>query len=98
MKSCEQFFYADDVAFSSSAKNPQTIITNLNTALKKYSIYCTKWKLLFNGSKSEAIFFTRYTCARKLPSIKLTLNDCEISWKNQTKYLGLGLGLGQTMC
>ena len=58
MHNCEQYLYADDFALSSTAKNPKTIIKNLDIGLKKYARYCKKWKLKLNETKTEAIFFT----------------------------------------
>lgn len=91
MKNCNQYLYADDVAISSNGKQSKTIIKSLNCALKIYSKYCEKWKLKINGEKSEAIFFTRFTKSNKIPNTQLQINNTDIPWKVNIKYLGLTL-------
>ena len=65
MKSAKRFAFADDFSVSSSARFPRTILQNLSHGIEKYVGYCTKWKLKLNENKTEAIYFTRFTSARK---------------------------------
>ena len=45
--------YADDTAIFSETKD------NLQTALKGFEDYCTKWKLNVNISKTKVVIFSR---------------------------------------
>ena len=87
MKNCTQYLYADDFAVTSTAKHPKTIIKSLNKSLALYSKYCLDWKLKINGSKTEAIFFTRYVSHRKTPNSNFMIDGVSVPWSNKVKYL-----------
>lgn len=91
MKNCTQYLYVDDFALTTSFKHPKSIIRSLSKALTVYKKYCRTWKLKINEAKTDAIFFTRNTCRRRLPKQGLLLNDVEVPWRNNVKYLGVCL-------
>lgn len=86
---CVRYQFADDVAISSSSKDPVEVTINLNASLVQYSNYCKKWKIKVNENKTEAVFFTRFRSPRKLPNRNLNFNGVDIPWKDEAKYLGL---------
>lgn len=89
--SCEAALFADDTAIYYSAKNPTTIIRNLNSASTNLSNYCKRWKIKLNSSKTKAMFFTRRRCERLLPSESVFVQNTRINWAEDIKYLGLTL-------
>ena len=73
--------WADDLLlFSTSHKG-------LQTCLDRLSLYCRKWGLSINTSKTKAILF------RKGPSMsdkqQLNIGGVDIEWVNSYKYLGV---------
>lgn len=88
---CEMALFADDTAIYTSAKNPSTILKNLNNASKCLTDYCVKWKIKLNASKTQATFFSKRRSIRYLPDDQVSVNNSKIPWKNDLKYLGVTL-------
>ena len=49
------------------------------------------WKLKINPQKTGAIFFTRRRVSRAFPRTNLILDNQQITWLNEVKYLGVTL-------
>lgn len=82
-------FFADDLAILTTSTSRNIIQTKLQTAINKIHLYFTKWRLKINPDKSQSIFFTRRRKPIFLPNRKLTINNIEIEWLSQVKYLGI---------
>ena len=64
---------------------------NMQIALNILFGYFVKWKIKINAEKSQAIFFTRKRSSRNLPNSNLSINDTDIPWSNNVRYLGVFL-------
>lgn len=78
--------FADDTAVFTSSEDIDLVISRLDMSLELLHEYFTKWKLKLNGSKTDAILFTR---KRQIPTRQLTINGHKIPWKQSVKYLGI---------
>jgi len=77
--------FADDTMFYSSNHNAGYAVLQLQRQMNIASEWFKKWRLRINEAKTTAILFGR---TRKL-NIKLVVNNIEISWSNNVKYLGV---------
>jgi hypothetical protein len=66
-------------------------ILNLQNQLDSFSDYLKDCKIRINPTVTPAIFFTRRFSPRMLLSSNLRLNNQEIPWSFEVKYLGLPL-------
>jgi ribonuclease HI len=78
--------YADDLALIGRGPDPLTTINNMQIAMDKVAAWGLEQGLRFSASKSIAIAFTR---KRKWKGPKLRLNNIELEWQDQVKYLGV---------
>ena len=72
--------YADDTVIISDNKN------DFQEALNAFSMYCRKWKLKINESKSNIIIFGT---VRNRNRLIFAINNQPINIVNSFKYLGL---------
>ena len=79
-------FYADDMAVLAPS------VKGLEKMLVMCSEYCAQWDILLNAKKSKNMCFGR----GMTPSYKIKLNETEIPWEQQWKYLGVTLQSGNT--
>jgi hypothetical protein len=67
------------------------VFGKLQNQLDSLSDYFKDWEIRINLTKTQAIFFTRRFSPRMLPASNLKLNNQEIHWSSEVKYLGLNL-------
>ena len=81
------FQFADDTAFTSVGNNLDLLINNMNINMQKFFEWCTVNKLHLNLNKTKAMIIThkRYD----LPLQNIIINNTEIEYVNEYKYLGL---------
>lgn len=91
LSSCTASIFADDTAILTSALSPTDIITNLQNALITTQYYFSKWNILVNSTKTQAILFTRKRKPEYLPQTNLSFNSHSITWDSKVKYLGVTL-------
>lgn len=82
-------FFADDLAILTTSKSRNMIQKRLQGAINKIHSYFQKWRLKINPDKTQAIYFTRRRKQKFLPNRKLTVNNIEVDWLTQVKYLGI---------
>ncbi|GBN04688.1 RNA-directed DNA polymerase from mobile element jockey [Araneus ventricosus] len=82
--------YADDTAILAKNKNLKYITSALNSHLKDLESWFIKWKIAVNPSKTEFVLFSK---RRKLNREKNFLQNTEIPWSQETKYLGVILNV-----
>lgn len=87
----EPAMFADDTAFLTASHRTDTIINRLQAAAKKVEKYFGQWGVKVNGTKTEAILFTRKTAARHAPLRRLRVAGSNVDWKNRIRYLGMVL-------
>ena len=80
--------FADDSALFTSSYRIDTIINRLEKTSLKIIKFFTKWKLKNNKEKTEAIIFTR---RRPIINSCINIENYEIKWSTQVKYLGITL-------
>jgi hypothetical protein len=71
--------------------SPAEVCHKLQRQLDTLSDYFKNWKIRVNPTKTQAIYFTRRTSSRMLPASGIKLDDQEIPWSPEVKYLGLYL-------
>lgn len=86
---CSLAQFADDNAIITSSKKAGTIRKRLQNGLKSLDNYYTSWKLKLQPQKTKAVFFTRRYAPRAFPRRNLNLNNQEIMWQENVKYLGV---------
>jgi hypothetical protein len=74
---CELAF-ADDAAIFVSNSEPMNDCDGLQLQLDSLTDYFKQWKIKVNGSKTQAIYFTRCWSPRRLPSTRIVLNGQEM--------------------
>ena len=80
--------FADDSAFFTSSYRIDTIVRRLEEYALRIIKYFEKWKLKNNAEKTEAIIFSK---RRPILNLNVRINNIEIEWSNQVKYLGITL-------
>lgn len=91
LNKCLISIFADDTAILSSEILASDITRNLQSALSVLIKYFHKWKILMNGDKSQAIYFTRKRKECFIPQTNIIINNIEIQWEQKVKYLGVML-------
>lgn len=81
--------FADDTAVYHSHESAICVIRAIEKSLDILSKYYQTWKIKLNESKTQAIFFTRRRTMKMLPRRNLVLNNNEIEWQDDIKYLGM---------
>lgn len=81
--------FADDSAYFTTSHLTSTITNRLQKTANKVARYCKKWRIKLNGSKSESMLFTQKTAIRHQPTIPVVINNENVEWKNEIKYLGM---------
>lgn len=79
--------YADDVAILATSWNANTLTNRLQMHLTMLESYYSKWKIKINVEKTEALIFSKMR--KKDPKNTLVLNNKNIPWGTETKYLGV---------
>lgn len=91
LQGCVTSIFADDTALLSSGILATEVITNLETALIEVHKYFSKWNILVNPQKTQAIYFSRRRKQCFLPQQPITFNNTLITWDDKVKYLGVVL-------
>ncbi|GBO15747.1 RNA-directed DNA polymerase from mobile element jockey [Araneus ventricosus] len=79
--------YEDDTAVLAQNKNPNFIQLALNRHLATIEDWFRKWKIAINPSKTEAIMFCKNIKNLNFPQLKI--NNIQIPWSQECKYLGV---------
>lgn len=93
---CMTAFYADDTALFSALEYWQNTHESLSVAAHAYLTYYQKWKINLNTTKTQALLVTNRRF-REVPEVPFLLNDSEIEWENEAKYLGCVIDRKLTM-
>lgn len=91
LKCSEIAFYADDTAIYAASKQIRGVITKLQRSLNSCNNYFRKWKIKINPDKTQAIYFSFNNSRRNIPQKRLILNNSEIQFSENIKYLGIHL-------
>lgn len=91
LEGCTTSIFADDTAILSTGILAEDVVANLQLAMVNVTNYFSKWKILVNAQKTQAIYFTRKRKSCFIPSSCLKFNNDEINWENKVKYLGVML-------
>lgn len=78
--------YADDTAIFATAKYIHLVVRNLKTHMQQLTDWYDKWKIKLNTNKTQIINISR---KRDRPATPFTINNSEIEWRNDVKYLGI---------
>jgi hypothetical protein len=68
---------------------PAVVFGRLQRQLDTLSGYFKTWKIRLNPTKTQAIYFTRRASSRTLPASGIRLDNQEIPWLPEVKYLAL---------
>ncbi|GBN53794.1 RNA-directed DNA polymerase from mobile element jockey [Araneus ventricosus] len=79
--------YADDTAILAQNKNPNYIQLALNRHLATIEDWFHKWKIAINAGKTEAVMFCKNIKNLNFPQLKI--NNIQIPWSQECKYLGV---------
>ncbi|KXJ82729.1 hypothetical protein RP20_CCG011428 [Aedes albopictus] len=83
--------FADDSAISYVGRVMRTLVANLQRGLDTYTRYLTDWKIRVNGTKTQTIVFPHRNTDRLKPTTKIRMEDVEVEWANEVRYIGLML-------
>ena len=85
--------YADDIAILSTADTLELAFYNAQLAITELEAWANKWCLQFNANKTKSLCFTLKKVGDKLqePRFQLKLNQEDIEWVENTRYLGVTL-------
>ena len=83
----ELYLFADDIAITHTAKNPETITRHLQNNLDQIQTWMNEWKISVNPNKTKVVFFSKARLTGPAGSIRL-LNQ-QLPWCYSVKYLGL---------
>jgi hypothetical protein len=87
---CELATFADDTAIFVSGTDPSEVCGRLQPT-PAFSDYFKNWKTRVNPKKTQAIYFTTRTSSQILSASEIKLDDQEIPWSPEVKYLDLYL-------
>lgn len=82
--------YADDTILFTSSRLCNTIEKRLQLASKTVYNYYAKWKIKINNDKTSLTYITKRK-TKQIPSDNLVINNADIPWSSELKYLGLTL-------
>ena len=85
VKDCSIIIYADDIVIYKSSKNLDTIKSSIESDLSNLHEYFTVNNQYINLSKTKGMIFSRH---RNI-NFEIMLNNSEIEFVNEFKYLGL---------
>lgn len=88
--------YADDTVLYTSDRKISLINTRLQKSAKTVGDYYKKWKIKINADKTALTCFTK-RLTKQLPDEILDINQTEIKWTKEMKYLGMILDSRLTM-
>jgi hypothetical protein len=87
------FQYADDTAFLALATTIQQINTHLTEAIRRFTDWCTRWKLTINPHKTQAIIFIpprkRSRVHRNPRNLSISVHNTLIQPSKTVTYLGI---------
>ncbi|KAL4121290.1 hypothetical protein QTP88_013834 [Uroleucon formosanum] len=79
--------FADDTTIYCNSSDTQKITTALQNHLNKISLWCLKWKIIINPSKSQVVFFS--LCRTQTPQLVKFDNE-PLDWKSSAEQSVLG--------
>ena len=82
--------YADDIAIWCTCKDPKEAEKSMNEALKKISIWTSKWRIGLAPEKSVFMKFTRRPTQKRVP-VELKLLGKEVKQVSTHRFLGVNL-------
>ena len=82
----QQAVFADDTTMWKNGKNLHDIIDDVQTNLDDVRNWCLQWGFILSKEKTVAVIFSR--CDKQTDS-KLSIDEVEIKWSKQIKFLGL---------
>lgn len=80
------FIYADDTAITAQAREIQTLQSYIQEHYNQLKTWYHQWKIQINLDKTQLICITK---RRQLPNRPLGLDNQEIRWQDNIKYLGI---------
>ena len=86
----EKALYADDLALWHTYKSPETSAFLLNEDLHRLHLYCTKWKLKINTTKTVYTIFSNSPKVAK-KDLSLSIDGERLEKENNPVYLGVTL-------
>lgn len=89
LDNCIASIFADDTAILNSNIYAADVISNLESALLVVENYFSKWNILVNVQKTQAIFFSRRRKPCFVPQRCIRSTSTEIQWDEKVKYLGV---------
>ena len=86
MKQCTTTQFADDLSISTTSKNIERNIKNMQKAINTFSEWCNNWRISISQSKTKLIHFSlgKFTSKQSV-----TINNSKITVCSETKFLGL---------
>ena len=81
--------FADDTAIMYEGRQINQIVKKLQTGLNVFVNYLTSWKICVNAAKTQTIVFPHRNSQRLVPTTKIRLNNVDIPWSSNVRYLGL---------
>lgn len=85
---CKILQYADDTILYTHSRNIKITTPILERCTTDIINYFTKWRIVTNTTKTEAVLFNK---KRNRDPPPLKIHDKTITWKKETKYLGVWL-------
>lgn len=83
--------YADDALFVCRSATPTQAAIYLQRQLDALQPWLEKWRILVNASKSKAIVFRKRRRMPRARPQRVSLDDEDIEWTDEVKYLGVTL-------
>lgn len=83
--------FADDTIIYTADHLGANIIRDLEEYFLQISNFFKKWKIKINNEKTKSIYFTRKKKSIYRPHRNLIINNTEIVWNEEIKYLGITL-------
>ena len=96
LEDCIRAFFADDTALIASHRTWRITNESLESATQLFKDYFTKWKILLNNTKTQALLITNRR-TREVPDDFFHFDGASIEWATSAKYLGLILDKKLTM-
>lgn len=86
--------YADDTVLYTHSKISTALTKKLPADLDIFKAWAREWKIKINEDKSIAVHFNKKT--RQKPPPAININNREIAWRTEAKYLGIILDNNMT--